>query len=308
MADGAILVVDAQEGPMPQTKFVLKKALDLGLRIIVVINKIDKKDARIDWVIERVHDLFLDLATDVSQLDFPIYFAIAKEGKAWKSLPDDFSEEANLAPIFEAIVEYVPAPMSDRSKPFQMLVTALDRDNYQGKYAIGRIYRGAVRAGMTVTLLGRNGKQESCRVEKIFANQGLKRIEVAEASSGDIVALTGVKGVGIGDTIACSSDPEALPEIAIEEPTLKMSVSANTSPFVGKEGKLVTSRQILDRINRELETNVSLRMELGNSGEFILSGRRELHLSVFIEALRREGFELQVGKPRLSSRKLTGAV
>lgn len=306
MADGAILVVDAQEGPMPQTKFVLGKALQLGLKIIVVINKIDKKDARIDWVIERVHDLFLDLATDMDQLEFPIFYAIAKEGKAWSEMPANFDETADLKPIFEGILEHIPAPDADESKPFQMLVTTLDRDNFQGKYVIGRIKRGTVKQGQAVTLIDINGETENARVDKVYVSQGLKRLEVVEAKSGDIVALTGIKNASIGDTLADSSCPEALPTIEIEEPTLKMSVSANTSPFAGKEGKFVTGRQIFDRIQKELETNVSLRMEVGKEGDYILSGRGELHLSVFIETLRREGFELQVGKPQVIVKEIDG--
>ncbi len=306
MADGAILVVDAQEGPMPQTKFVLGKALELGMKIIVVINKIDKKDARVGYVIDKVHDLFLDMATDTDQLDFPIYYAIAKEGKAWSEMPKDFNEKADLSPIFEGIVNFFPAPIVDKNKPFQMLVTTLERDNFQGKYSIGRITRGFAKPGMAVTLISRDGTQENTRIDKVYISQGLKKIEVLTAEPGDIVSLTGIKNASIGDTLADSSLPEALPTISIEEPTLKMSVSANTSPFAGREGKFVTGRQILDRINRELETNVSLKMEMGPEADYILSGRGELHLSVFIETLRREGFELQVGKPQVIVKEIDG--
>lgn len=306
MADGAILVVDAQEGPMPQTKFVLGKALELGLKIIVVINKIDKNDSRVDWVINKVHDLFLDMATDMDQLEFPVYYAIAKEGKSWSEMPSDYSEAADLSPIFEGILKYIPAPEADLTKPFQMLVTTLDRDNFQGKYAVGRIKRGSVKPGMTLTLLGKDGASENARVDKVYLSQGLKRVEVAEALAGDVVALTGIKNANIGDTLTDVSCPEALPTIEIEEPTLKMSVSANTSPFAGKEGQFVTGRQIFDRIQKELETNVSLRMEIGREGDYILSGRGELHLSVFIENLRREGFELQVGKPQVIMKEIDG--
>jgi GTP-binding protein len=306
MADGAILVVDAQEGPMPQTKFVLGKALELGLKIIVVINKIDKKDARIPYVIDKIHDLFLDLATDMDQLEFPIYYAIAKEGKAWKEVPSDFTSPADLVPIFDAILEHIPSPEAENEKPFQMLVSTLDRDNFQGKYAIGRIVRGFAKPGMAVTLINKNQEQENMKIEKVYVSEGLKRVEVNAAEPGDIVALTGIKSACIGDTVADSNCPEALPTIHIEEPTLKMSISVNTSPFAGKEGKFVTSRQILDRINKELETNVSLRMEKGDEAEYILSGRGELHLSVFIETLRREGFELQVGKPQVIVKEING--
>lgn len=306
MADGAILVIDAQEGPMPQTKFVLKKALELGLRLIVVINKIDKRDARIEEAIDKTGDLFLDLATDASQLDFPVYYAVGREGKTWIEAPGNHTETADLTPIFEAILEHVPPPEADLEGPFQMLVSSLDWDSFQGKYAIGRIKRGIARPGLPVALMGRDGRIESARIEKVYVSQGLKRIEVPEALAGDIVAVTGIKNVGIGETIADAAAPEALPTIEVGEPTLKMAVTANTSPFAGREGQYVTSRQILDRIYRELETNISLRLELGNSGEFILAGRGELHLSVFIENLRREGYELQVGKPQVITKLIDG--
>lgn len=306
MADGAILVVDAQEGPMPQTKFVLGKALELGLKIIVVVNKIDKPDARVNWVIGKIHDLFLDMATDESHLDFPVYYAISRDGKAWSEMPADFNTEADLTPIFEGILSHVPAPESDIDAPFQMLVTTLDRDNFQGKYAIGRITRGVASLGLSVALINKKGETENGRIERVYVSQGLKRVEVEAAEAGDIVALTGIKNASIGDTISDAQTPEALPTISIEEPTLKMSVAANTSPFAGKEGKFVTSRQILDRINKELETNVSLKMEMGENSDFILSGRGELHLSVFIETLRREGFELQVGKPEVIIKEVEG--
>jgi len=308
MADGAILVIDAQEGPMPQTKFVLKKALEIGLKIIVVINKIDKKNAQIKEVIERTSDLFLDLAQDESHLDFPIFYAIAKQGKAWSEIPQNFDEPADLTPIFEAIIKYVPAPKADPDGPFQMLVSALDWDNYQGKYAIGKITRGTAKSGMKIAIINEEGIKGQARSNKIFVSNGLKRVEVEEASSGDIVALTGVTNVGIGDTIADSIDPVALPGIKIEEPTLSMAVSANTSPFAGREGQFVTGRQILERIKKELETNVSLKLNINEQGEYILSGRGELHLSVFIENLRREGYELQIGKPEVITREIDGVL
>ncbi len=307
MADGAILVIDAQEGPMPQTKFVLKKALQLGLRPIVIINKIDKRDARINWVVNKTYDLFLDLAINDDQLEFPIYYAIGRDGKAWTELPENSEETADLTPIFDAIITHVPAPLGDPTGNFQLLVTTLDRDNYQGKYAIGRVSRGNAQAGLPVMLLRKDGAQESGRIDKVFVSQGLKRVEVATAPVGDIVAITGIKNAGIGDTIADATAPEALPTIEVEEPTLRISLSANTSPFAGKEGTYVTSRHILDRIHKELETNVSLRLEEAGGGEYILSGRGELHLSVFIETLRREGYELQVGKPQVITKVMNGA-
>ncbi|HEY1074851.1 MAG TPA: translational GTPase TypA [Patescibacteria group bacterium] len=308
MADGAVLVVDAQEGPMPQTKFVLKKALEIGLRPIVVLNKIDKRDARPDVVIGKVYDLFLDLVTDEAQLEFPVYYAIGRDGKAWAELPANPDEDADLSPLFEAILEHVPAPEGESNAPFQMLVTTLDRDNYQGKYAIGRIRRGIAKPGLPVVLMGSDGKQEQGRIDKVFVSQGLKRVEVPSAEAGDVVALTGIKGANIGETIADATQPEALPTIAIEEPTLRMSLSANTSPFAGKEGQYVTSRHILERIQKELETNVAMRLEVKDGGEYILSGRGELHLSVFIETLRREGYELQVGKPQVITREIEGVM
>lgn len=306
LADGVILVIDAKEGPMPQTKFVLKKAFELGLRPMVVINKIDKADARPDEVLQLTYDLFLDLAHDDSQLEFPVYYAIGREGKAWSALPADPSLPADLTPIFEGIIEHVPAPRVEPG-PFQLLVAALEWDSYQGKYAIGRIRRGSIKPGETVALVSESGGVTTHRVDKVLTSAGLKRAEVAQADAGDIVALTGIASAAIGDTIADPADPEALPRIAVEEPTLKMTVGANTSPFAGREGKYVTSRQLLDRIKQELETNVAIRMEETTTGEFILAGRGELHLSVFIETLRREGYELQVGKPQVITKEIDGA-
>jgi len=306
MADGAILLVDAQEGPMPQTKFVLKKALDLGLKIMVVVNKIDKKDADIEKTISKIHDLFLDLATTDDQLEFPTYFCISREGKCWKELPENTEEKTDLTPLFEGILEFVPAPTQNNDEPLQILVSALDWDNFKGKYAIGRIKRGVAKVGQNVVLLKKESKEQA-RIEKIYSSQGLKKIELIEAFSGDIVSITGIANAQIGDTIADAQNPEALPVIEIEEPTLKMAISANTSPFAGREGQFVTGRQILDRIKKELQTNVSLKLE-ENGTEFILSGRGELHLSVFIETLRREGFELQVGKPQVIIKNIDGVL
>lgn len=306
MADGAILVIDAQEGPMPQTRFVLKKALEIGLKIIVVINKIDKPNAQIEDVINRTSDLFLDLAENEHQLEFPVFYTIAKEGKAWDQLPEDFSIAGDLSEIFEAILKYVPEPQADSEGSFQMLVSALDWDSYQGKYSIGKIRRGKAKPGLPVALVNENGIKESTRIDKVFVSAGLKRVEVAEAEAGDIVAITGTKNAGIGETIADQTNPEALPGIKIEEPTLSMAVSANTSPFAGREGQFVTGRQILDRIKKELETNISLKLKVNEQNEYVLSGRGELHLSVFIENLRREGFEMQIGKPQVITKEIDG--
>ena len=308
MAEGAILVIDAQEGPMPQTKFVLKKAFNLGLKIIVVINKIDKKNADIEGTINKTYDLFLELATEDSQLDFPIYYAIGREGKSWQEIPADCSKPSNLAPILDAIVEFVPAPEKNKDGPFQMMVSALDFDNFMGKYAVGKIKRGSLITGQPVVLLDNEGVLESGRIEKIFQNTGLKKVEVTSASSGDIVSIAGLKKVMIGNTVADSANPESLPGISVEEPTLSISVYANTSPFAGKEGKFLTARQLLDRIKKELETNISMNLSYADDGSYIISGRGELHLSVFIETLRREGYELQVGKPQVITKEIDGFI
>ncbi|HBY10215.1 GTP-binding protein TypA [candidate division WWE3 bacterium RIFOXYC2_FULL_42_13] len=313
MADGALLVVDSQEGPMPQTKFVLKKALELGLKIIVIINKIDKKDALVKNSLHKIYDLFLELATHESQLEFPILYAIGRDGKAWKDF--DFSKLAELTaapadftPIFEAVLKYIPQPESRDNEPLQMLVSTLDWDNYKGKYAIGRVTRGVVKPGMSVVLMSADGKQEKAVVEKVFVNQGLKRVETEVGVSGDIVSITGIKNTNIGDTVCDAATPEALPTIKIEEPTLAISIGPNTSPFLGKEGKFLTGRQILERIERELQTNVAMKFKIEDDGQYVLSGRGELHLSVFLETLRREGFELSVGKPRVITKIIDGVV
>ena len=306
MADGALLVIDAQEGPMPQTKFVLKKALELGLKVIVVINKIDKSAARIEQVISETHDLFLEVAHHDSQLEFPVYYAIGREGKAWAEVPTDTAAPADLTPLFEAILQYIPSPRAEQEKPFQLLVAALDWDDYQGKYAIGRIARGRAVPGSAVLLLTKDGRREEARIDRVYVSQGLKRVEVPSADAGDIVALTGIGSAGIGDTIADASAPEALPTIAIAEPTVTMSIGSNTSPFAGREGQFVTGRQLIDRIQKELETNVSLRFEERTGNEHILSGRGELHLAVFLETLRREGFEFHVGKPNVIVKQIDG--
>lgn len=308
MADGAILLIDAQEGPMPQTKFVLKKALDLGLKIIVVINKIDKINANIPETINRTYELFLDLAKNDSQLDFPIYYATTKDGKTWTEFPDDENAPADFLPILDAIIEHVPAPLKDDEGTFKMLVSALDSDNFMGKYVVGKIKSGIAKTGMTAISINLIGESTNGRIEKIYVNSGLKKIELKEAFSGDIVYLAGFRNSSIGDTISDPDEPTPLPSIDIEEPTLSISIYANTSPFAGKEGQFVTARHLHDRIVKELETNISMKLEAGESGDFILSGRGELHLSVFIENLRREGFELQVGKPRVITKEIDGVL
>lgn len=260
MADGVLLIVDAQEGPMPQTKFVLSKALELGLKPVVVINKIDKPARRIAEVEDELSDLFLELATDDSQLHYPVYYAIGRDGKAWHDMPDDPSAAADLTPIFEAIINDIPAPTVPTDGAFQLLVTSLQYDSFQGKYAIGRVARGTVKRGLAVTLLKDGQPAGTARIEKVFGYRGLSREELDQASAGDIVALTGVAQAHIGDTIADKEQPEALPTIAIEAPTLSMYLGPNTSPMKGREGEFTTSRQIGDRLQRELETNVALRV------------------------------------------------
>lgn len=298
MADGVLLVVDAQEGPMPQTKFVLSKALELGLKPVVIINKIDKPSRRIDEVIDEVSDLFLELAIDDSQLHYPVYYAIGRDGKAWKTLPDNPGEHADLTPIFEAIINDIPAPTVDTEGTLQLLVTSLQYDSFLGKYAIGRVTRGKVSKNQPITLIKRDGTQINGKIDKVFGYRGLNREEVDGAIAGDIVALTGIADAHIGETIADKENPEALPVIDIEAPTLSMYLGPNTSPLKGKEGEFNTSRQIGDRLKKELETNVSLRVEEDGIG-FTVSGRGELHLSVLIETLRREGFEFEVGRPQV---------
>lgn len=307
MADGVLLIVDAQEGPMPQTKFVLSKALELGLKPVVIINKIDKPSRRVAEVEDEVADLFLELAIDDSQLHYPVYYAIGREGKAWATLPDNPAEHTDLTPIFDAIIHDIPAPTVEMDKPFQMLVTSLQYDSFLGKYAIGRITRGMVKKAQPVTLIKRDGTMMNAKVDKIFGYRGLNREEIEQAGAGDIVALTGVADAHIGETIADKESPEALPVIDIEAPTLSMYLGPNTSPLKGREAKYNTSRQIGDRLRQELETNVSLRVAEEGIG-FIISGRGELHLSVLIETLRREDFEFEVGRPQAVTIEEDGVV
>ncbi len=307
MADGVLLIVDAQEGPMPQTKFVLSKALSLGLKPVVVINKIDKQARRIAEVEDELADLFLELAVDEGQLHYPVYFAIGREGKAWKNVPDNAEEAGDLTPIFEAIQNDIPAPKVEADKPFQLLVTALQYDNFLGKYAIGRVQRGVIKKNMPVTLIKVDGTQIASKIEKLFVNRGLGREEVDEAVAGDIVSVTGITEAHIGETIADRDNPEALPVMEVEAPTLSMYLGPNTSPLKGKEGEFTTSRQIGDRLRQELETNVALRVKEDGIG-FIVSGRGELHLSVLVEALRREGFEFEVGRPQVVTIEKDGEI
>lgn len=304
MADGVLLIVDAQEGPMPQTKFVLSKSLELGLKPVVIINKIDKPSRRINEVLDEVSDLFLELAISDDQLQYPVYYAIGRDGKAWEKMPDNPSEHADLTPIFNAIIEDIPAPKVEQGS-FQMLVTSLQYDSFLGKYAIGRVARGSAKPGMQIALMKRGDQTINGRIDKIFGYRGLNREELQEAVAGDIVALTGIAEAHIGDTVADKQSPEALPTIDIESPTLSMYLGPNTSPMKGREGEFTTSRQIGDRLSREIETNVSLRVEENGIG-FTVSGRGELHLSVLIETMRREGYEFEVGRPRVVTAMIDG--
>lgn len=304
MVDGVLLVVDAFEGPMPQTKFVLRKALELNLKPIVVINKIDRPEARAYEVVDEVLELFLQLGANDEQLDFPVVYTSARQGIAGME-PGEMAGDLN--PLFETILREIPAPDSDPDSPLQMLVTTLDYNDYLGKIAIGRIFRGTLTANSHVAIIKRDSSLEKVKVVKLFTFRGLERVEVQEASAGEIVALSGLPNINIGETITCALNPEALPVIEIDEPTLKMTFMINTSPFAGTEGKHVTSRKLRERLFKEIETNVSLRVEETDSADaFQVSGRGELHLSILIENMRREGFELQVSKPEVILKEIDG--
>lgn len=305
MADGCLLIVDAQEGPMPQTKFVLGKALAYELKPIVIINKIDKSGSRIKETEDEISNLFLELAVHEDQLHYPVYYAVGRTGKAWKTVPDNPEADGDLADIFDAIIEHIPAPKVELDKPFQMLVTALSWDSFKGKYAVGRVVRGTIKPGDQVILCKKDGSQSKAKIDNVYMSHGLSRFEVPEGVAGDIVQLTGVSDAQIGETIADSDNPEALPVIEVEAPTLKIYIGPNTSPFKGTEGEFTTSRQIGERLNRELETNVSLRVEEEGIG-FLVSGRGELHLSVLIESMRREGYEIEVGRPQVVTKEANG--
>jgi GTP-binding protein len=298
MADGCLLIVDAQEGPMPQTKFVLSKALANELKPIVIINKIDKQGSRIKEVENELADLFLELAVHEDQLHYPVYYAVSRTGKAWAEVPASLEAAGDLEIIFAAIVKDIPAPTVDVNKPFQMLISALAWDNFKGKYVIGRINSGAVKPGDQVTLCQKDGKQSKAKVEAVLMSYGTHKAEVAGGVAGDIVQLTGIADAQIGETVADDLNPEVLPVMEVEAPTLKIYLGPNTSPFKGTEGEFSTSRQIGDRLKKELETNVGLRVEEQGIG-FLVSGRGELHLSVLIEELRREGYEFEVGRPQV---------
>ncbi|MDR1319869.1 MAG: translational GTPase TypA [Gracilibacteraceae bacterium] len=297
MVDGVLLVVDAFEGPMPQTKFVLRKALELRLKPIVVINKVDRADARPYEAADEVVELFLQLDATEEQLDFPIVYTSAREAMAGFD-PGDL--QPDFTPLFETILTQIPAPAADTDGPLQMLITTLDHDDYLGKIAIGRVVRGSVKANSPVGIIKRDGALKKAKIVKLFTFDGLKRLDAAEAFAGDIAALSGIPDVGVGETVADPLAPEALPTIEIDEPTISMTFMVNDSPFAGEEGTHVTSRKLRDRLFKEVETNVSLRVaETGSMDAFLVSGRGELHLSILIETMRREGFEMQVSKPEV---------
>ncbi|GMU26076.1 translational GTPase TypA [Patescibacteria group bacterium] len=301
LVDGALLLVDAKEGPMPQTRFVLKKAIEAGHRIIVVINKIDKPDARPDWVLNQTFDLFVHLGASDAQADFPVIYASAKQGKA--GAEPNLASMTDVKPIFESILNEIPAPKNDASGPLQVSVANISYDNYKGKVGIGRVVRGTFKPG-AVAWINREGKTSSAKISTVFSFMGLGKVEVQEAVAGDIVAFAGISDLNIGETIADPAHPEALPVIAIEKPTVKMTFGVNTSPFSGQEGEFTTSRNIKDRLEREIQNDVALQVEPGSSDStFIVSGRGELHLAILIERMRREGYELQVSRPQVILRE-----
>lgn len=306
MADGCLLLVDAVDGPMPQTTYVLRQALQQNVAPLVVINKIDRPEARVEEVLGLVQDLFLELATDAEQLDFPVLYTSAKQGYA---TVDPGQQGTDMQPLFDAILDSVSPPTGDPDEPLQMLVAALDYDNYLGQVAVGRVTNGTLRLRENVALVNRSSEVTNHPLEHIFVFHGMERVEVPEAQAGDIVAVTGPEGVAIGDTIASADDPEALPTIDIQEPTVRMTFGVSTSPFVGKEGGRCTSRTLYERLLRELRTNVSLRVETTSSPDiFVVAGRGELHLSILVETMRREQFEFQVSRPVPVTRSVDGKI
>jgi GTP-binding protein len=304
MVDSVLLLVDAVEGPMPQTRFVTQKAFDLGLKPIVIINKIDRPGARPDWVLDQTFELFDRLGATDEQLDFPVVYASALQGYAGLEA-DELSED--MQPLFEAIVEHVEPPQVDPGGPFQLQVISLDYSSYVGVIGVGRISRGSLRTNMPVTLVDRDGKKRNARIGQVFGFLGLERVEVSEAQAGDIIAFTGIDGLNISDTLCDPANVEALPPLTVDEPTVSMTFQVNNSPFAGKDGKYVTSRNIHERLTRELIHNVALRVdETGDPDKFRVSGRGELHLAILIETMRREGFELGVSRPEVILREVDG--
>jgi len=308
MADGALLIIDAQEGPMPQTRYVLKRAIALNLKIIVVINKIDKKFSRVEEVKRRTEDMFLELASDESQLEFPILYAVGRHGKVFKENPETYSSSlaGSVRPLLETILEYIPCPEVKRDAPFKMLISSLDNNRYWGRIAIGRIKEGSLVPSQKVVIL--QNPSQKFTIEKVMLTEGLKRIAVDKAESGDIVSLTGIPDAKMGETIADLSAIDSSPYVAesISEPTLSIVIAPNTSPFVGREGKFVTSRQIEERLRKEKENNLSLKLNFLGGGKFKVSGRGELHLSILLETMRREGYEMEISEPEVVLREKNG--
>lgn len=303
MADGALLLIDAKEGPMPQTRFVLKKALEMKLKIIVVINKIDRPDARIDYVVNKTFDLFMELGADEETALFPIIYSSGKNGKA--GLEPDLSKMTDISPVFDAILKEIPAPKADSDKPLQVLITNTAYDNFKGRIATGRVYAGVIKAGQDVAHINRDGVIKKFKLTSLLGFEGLDRIDITEAHAGDIIALSGIPDITIGETIADSLNPIALPLLDIEESTVRIRFGVNTSPFAGKEGEFKTARQIRERLYKAQEADVALRVEDAGS-EWLVSGRGELHLAILIERLRREGYEFQVGKPQVIEKQENG--
>ena len=304
MVDGVLLLVDSFEGTMPQTRFVLRKALQLNLRPIVVINKIDRPDARPQEVVDEVLDLFIELGADEDQLEFPVVYASSREGYAVLDLSD---EPKNLVPLFETIINHIPSPKGSADEPLQFLVSSIDYDEYVGRIAIGRIVRGTIKSGQQAVLCKKDGSQQNIKISKLYSFSGLKRMEAQSCSAGDIIAIAGVSNITIGETVCDVASPEPLPFIDVDEPTMSMTFSVNNSPFAGREGTYVTSRHLRDRLFKELETNVSLRVEETDSPDsFVVSGRGELHLSILIETMRRQGYEFQVSKPNVIYKEVNG--
>lgn len=309
MASGAILLVDAVEGPLPQTKFVLKKALEAKMKIILVINKIDKRDARVKEVINEVENLFLDLAHDDSALHFTTLYAVGRDGKAFAHLPENYNDETtgDLTPLFETLLKEIPNSAVNDDKPFQMLISTLDYDNHVGKLCIGKVSNGVLEKGQSVVLVEENKVLGNYRVQKLYTSIGLERKEVEEVTSGDIVAIAGIPQLTIGQTVTAPENPVSLPKIELEEPTIKITIGPNTSPFLGKEGKFASSNQIKDRLMKEKEINLGLRIgQDENSANYSVAGRGELHLAVLIETMRREGYEMEVSKPQVLYKKIDG--
>ncbi|OGE71995.1 GTP-binding protein TypA [Candidatus Daviesbacteria bacterium RIFOXYD1_FULL_41_10] len=305
LADGSLLLVDAKEGPMPQTRFVLKRALELGHKIIVVINKIDKPDARIQYVLNKTFDLFLELGADEETAYFPVIYCSSKNGLA--GTEPGLESMTDITPIFNAILKYIPSPAGDSEKPLQMLVTSTIGDNFKGRIAVGRVCNGKITSGQDVMHISRTGESKRAHINALMTFTGLGRVETAEAQAGDIVAVAGIPEITIGETIADLSNPEALPLLSIEEPTVRMTFSINTSPFAGREGEFKTARQIQDRLYKELESDVALRVAECTGG-WLVSGRGELHLAILIERMRREGYEFQVSRPQVIEKKVDGEI